>query len=147
MLPEILESLTKMQQFASEHPEMAHVERSPTSYAITIRGRHPELMPNMVVLVGVMAVIFSKVTVLLAAAVTRRLHDCDKAGWWGIMPLPFVAFGLVAMPKLFAQPTPDTRLFFVLLLNNMLYIAALAWLVALLSGEGTKGANRYGQRP
>lgn len=85
---------------------------------------------------------------LLAASVTRRLHDSDRRGWWGLMPLPFLAGGLIGMALMFSGSGDDleSRLM-PLVLNNMIYLGLLGVLVVLLCRRGTPGPNRFGDRP
>jgi uncharacterized membrane protein YhaH (DUF805 family) len=147
MLPEIEGSMDRMQRFAAEHPELATVERSSTSYSITIEGHHPELMPDFgrigVVLSGVVAL----AVLLLAAAVVRRLHDCGKSGAWAIAPVLFLGLGLSLMPILFSQNPPNLTLFLALFLNNILYLASLVYVVVLLAGTSMKDDNRFAPQP
>ena len=85
--------------------------------------------------------------VFIAAAVARRLHDCGKPGFWGLMPIPFAGFGVVLMPKTFsAFLTHDISVgwFAALFLNNILYFGALIFLIVLLAQRTAVGANRYG---
>jgi uncharacterized membrane protein YhaH (DUF805 family) len=84
--------------------------------------------------------------VLVAAAVTRRLHDRGMHGYWGLMPLPFMAFGLAAMPKIFATwpYNPNFTLFILLFLNNLFSFAALILLIVLLAQRSSARANRFG---
>ncbi|MFL6861956.1 MAG: DUF805 domain-containing protein [Allosphingosinicella sp.] len=149
IMPAMMDSLARMQRFAAEHPELTTVESGPDHYSISIEGHHPELMPDMGPLVSGFAMLMPATILLLAAAVTRRLHDRDRPGWWGTLPVPFLAFGTIAMPRVMAgfqaRSMPDMRLFFALLLNNMLYIGALVLLVVLLAGPGTGGPNRFGE--
>jgi uncharacterized membrane protein YhaH (DUF805 family) len=147
MLPEISVSMERMQKFAAKHPELATVQQGPGSYSISIQGNHPELMPDMGNMMGMMAIVFVIVVALFAAAVARRLHDRGKSGVWGLLPLPFIIFASVMMPRVFAQNPPDMGLFFVIFINNMFYIASLIFLVVLLAGAGSKGENRYGIEP
>lgn len=89
---------------------------------------------------------------LLAAAVTRRLHDRGRAGWWGALPLPFLAFGGFAFSKVlsgFAAPDDPALApwFLPLFFNNMLYLGALATLVVMLARAGGGDANRFGPAP
>jgi len=144
MLPEMSASMERMQKFAAEHPDMATVQQGPGGYSISIQGHHPELMPDMGNMMGLMAVVFVTAIALLAAAVARRLHDRGKSGAWGLMPLPFIAFASIMMPKVFAQNPPDMSLFFAIFINNFIYIGTLIFLVVLLAGAGTQGENRYG---
>jgi uncharacterized membrane protein YhaH (DUF805 family) len=149
MLPIMADTFARMQRFAAEHPDQTTVESGPGHYSITIHGNHPELMPDMSLLCTTVAVIGGVTILLLAAAVTRRLHDRRLRGWWGLLPLPFLGFGAVMMPRLFANVQsggpPDMRLFGVVFVNNALYLAALATLVVLLVGAGTMGPNRFGE--
>ena len=151
MLPELSASMERMQRFAEEHPDQATIERGPGSYSITIHGHHPELMPDFGRMMGLIVVGFAVIIFLLAAAVVRRLHDRGKSGAWGLMPIPFLVFASVAMPKLFNQvgqgDAPDMSLFFAIFINNMLYLASLAFLIVLLAGASAKGENRYGPEP
>jgi uncharacterized membrane protein YhaH (DUF805 family) len=153
VVPMIFDTIARMQRFAAEHPELTTVESGPGHYSIQIEGHHPELMPDMGLIATGSAVLAAITTLLLAAAVTRRLHDRDRRGWWGLLPLPFLLYAMVLMPRLFASVQragpPPMPLFFSLFVNNALYLAALAALVILLVGAGTPGPNRFGepQRP
>jgi uncharacterized membrane protein YhaH (DUF805 family) len=88
---------------------------------------------------------------LLAAAVSRRLHDSGRRAYWGLMPLPFLLFGLTAFPAMMTQMTasgePDLSLFFLLFFNNLLYMVALVSLIVFLALRGTTGPNRFGPEP
>jgi len=83
---------------------------------------------------------------LIAAAVTRRLHDRNMHGYWGLVPLPFTIVGLAAMPKMFATwpYRPDFGLFGLLLLNSLIHLAAIIVLIVLLAQRSVAGANRFG---
>lgn len=147
VMPEVASSFARVQRFAAEHPELATVTRGPTSYSISIEGHHPELMPNFSrVFLGIAAVAAVGV-LLLGGAVVRRLHDSGKTGFWALAPLIFLLIGASAMPTLFAQANPDLTLFFLLLINNGLYIASLAYLGLSLFSASTKGENRFGAQP
>lgn len=84
------------------------------------------------------------VVVLLAAAVTRRLHDSGRSGAWGLVPLPFQAAGIALAPRLLASGASDSLLFVGLFLNNLAYIALLMGLAIMLTAPGTVDANRFG---
>lgn len=132
MIPAMLGSFEKMQRFAAQHPEQVTVVSGPGHYEMRIDRHHPELMPDMSLLMTGMWISVAMMIVLLAAAVARRLHDTGRRGAWGLLPLPFLFCGFVLMPRMFAA-TPDMGLFGLLFLNNALYLAALATLVALLA--------------
>jgi uncharacterized membrane protein YhaH (DUF805 family) len=88
---------------------------------------------------------------LLAAAVVRRLHDRDRAGIWGAIPLPFLAIGFTLTPGVFDSfaggGEPNVAAFFLLFFNNVAYLLSLLWLVILLVCAGTPGTNRFGPDP
>lgn len=150
ILPAIADSFARMQRFAAAHPEQAHVERTASSYSIRIDGYHPELMPDLRSTTIHLGLVVALLVVLMAAAVARRLHDSGRSGWWGTMPLPFLAFGVIAMGKIMAgigAGSPDFGWFFLLFCNNLIYLATLVALVVLLAMPGTSGQNRFGESP
>lgn len=105
-------------------------------------------MPSIPLMIGGVGGVVLCAAALLAAAVTRRLHDTGKPGYWGLPPVVFLMIGLALFPVLLSSaldnPNPPVGLFLGLFLNNMLYIASLIGLVVLLLLDGTKAANRYG---
>jgi uncharacterized membrane protein YhaH (DUF805 family) len=93
---------------------------------------------------------------LLAAAVVRRLHDRAKSGFLGLLPLPFLAAGMILMPIAFDRfgasmsgknPEPDVSLIFWLFANNLLFLGGLVILIVELASSGTRGPNRFGPDP
>lgn len=147
---EINKTFAGLEQYAAEHPERATVTQGPGHYSIQVEGSVPGAMPDFGFLITVTGAVMLGAVVLLAAAVARRLHDTGRAGYWGLLPLPFMAFGLFGFGHLLQQfmtDEPDLRLFAGLFLNNMLYLLALAGLVWLLCGVGTPGSNRFGPAP
>jgi len=145
ILPMFADTITRMQNFAAEHPDQATVTSGPGSYSISIQGNHPELFPDMTGMIHVMMIGIGIAVLLLAAAVARRLHDRGKSGLWGLLPLPFLFFGLFAMSRVLASNPPDFSLFTLLFLNNLVYLGALLFLILQLAGGGTPGANAYGE--
>jgi uncharacterized membrane protein YhaH (DUF805 family) len=139
-----------MQRFAAEHPDQATVTQGPGAYSIEIHGNHPELFPDMTPFFTVMQAGCALAVLLLAAAVTRRLHDRGRRGWWGLPPLPFLIVGLTAFPNVFkraltGEMSPDAMtLFGLLFANNMLYLASLGLLIFLLAGASEPKENRFG---
>jgi uncharacterized membrane protein YhaH (DUF805 family) len=119
--------------------------------AAQIRPFDPRLIPDMGSMAIPSAIILVLTAALLFGAVARRLHDRGRTGLWGLMPLPFYAFGLALLPRLFegirSGNPPNPRVFTALMLNNMLSLAALALLIMLLAGKGSEGPNRFGPPP
>lgn len=149
-IPSFVETMTRMQRFAAEHPELTTVTRGPGSTSMQIRGSHPELMPDFTGAMNGMTAVALIFAALVAAAVTRRLHDRGSTGAWGLLPLLFLVIGAVLMPgemQGFRTGAPNLAGFFLLFFNNLLYLASLGWLLFLLARDGTAGPNRYGEDP
>lgn len=139
----------EMQQFAVEHPEAATIQSSPGSYSIAMDSSHPAApIPDFGPFFAVMAAMVLTAISLLAAAVSRRLHDSGRRAFWGLMPVPFLLGGLTIFPVLMSQfastDTPSLGLFFLLFFNNLVYLVALVSLIILLALRGTRGPNRFG---
>lgn len=139
--------------FAAANPDQATVTTGPGYYSVQIHDSDAVAMPDLGLFFAAVGVAVVVAVVLLAAAVTRRLHDTGRAGWWGLPPLVFLAIGLALFPMMMDQmtqsegPEPSVGLFFLLFANNMLYIVSLLGLIILLILDGTRGPNRYGPRP
>jgi uncharacterized membrane protein YhaH (DUF805 family) len=84
---------------------------------------------------------------LLAAAVVRRLHDRGKPGWWGALPLPFKALGLLIGPAvartMTSYPPTPSPLSLLASLNGLCSLVATIILIVLLAGEGDREPNRF----
>ena len=145
-VPMISRSMHAMQEFAAQHPEQATVTSGPGQYSISIQGHNPEFMPAGAMALF-LAVTFGLAILLYAAAVVRRLHDRGKSGFWGLMPLPFIAFSSVQMPRMFAsfgmENQPDMGLFFSIFVSNLLYIITLVFLIVMLAGPSGPTPNRF----
>ena len=133
----------RIQRYVIDHPE---------GLPPPVPGQAPslplELIPDLSWMQMPSLVLNVLVTLLLAAAVVRRLHDRDRTGLWGLMPLPFTLVSM-ANPKAATalatgshEPSSLDRL---MLLSSALFWIALIALIVLLAGEGTKGPNRFGQ--
>jgi uncharacterized membrane protein YhaH (DUF805 family) len=114
-------------------------------------GLPPELIPEMGNMVLWMGLLNLAAVLLLVAAVARRLHDRDRRGYWGLMPLPFTVIGHLLGPQVMravmAEPMAGSPHASLMLLNSAAYWVSLAFLIVLLVGEGTAGPNRFGPAP
>lgn len=150
MIPLMNRSFERMRRFAVEHPDQATVTQGPGGYSIEIHGDHPELMPDMTPFFAVLRIGVVVTMLLLAAAVTRRLHDRGHRAWWGLPPAVFLAGGLTLFPLLFQRMlggdmTPEVmKLFGLMFANNLLYLASLVMLIILLAGASEPKENRFG---
>lgn len=146
-VPMMMRSMQAMQSYAAEHPDQATITSGPGNYAISVEGYHPEFF-DAGSMALYLAVTFGLAILLYAAAVVRRLHDRGKSGLWGLMPLPFIIYSSIMMPRVFASAgEPDVGLFFSIFFSNMLYIVTLIWLIVLLAGPSGPAPNRYDQDP
>jgi uncharacterized membrane protein YhaH (DUF805 family) len=151
-IPEFFGVFARIQRFAAEHPDQATGIRTATSESIRIQGDHPELAPDFLGLVIGMGVIVIAFAGLIAASVTRRLHDRNRRGWWALVPFALLINGLVDMGILMSHLGPGNGdppfgLFIALFVNNLLYLVTLALLVVQLALSGTIGDNRFGPDP
>jgi len=145
-VPMMQRSMTAMQEYAAQHPEQASIDNGRGQYSISVQGHHPELMPTGP-LAWYLGVTFGLAIVLYAAAVARRLHDRGMSGKWGLMPLPFIIYSSVQMPRMFGSfgtgTEPDMNLFFSIFLSNLIYIGTLIALIVLLCRASDPSPNRY----
>ncbi|HXC28558.1 MAG TPA: DUF805 domain-containing protein [Stellaceae bacterium] len=147
ILPIMAKVMVKAFQFGMQHATTNGGQLTAADQKAFVQinsGIYSDMGSMMTVTTPIFAALF---IILLAAAVARRLHDRGMSGYWGLMPLPFTAFSILTMPKLFAAF--ETHPFSYgwppgLLINNLLYLAALILLIVLLARPGVAGANRFG---
>jgi uncharacterized membrane protein YhaH (DUF805 family) len=144
-VPMMIHTIQAMQQFAIQHPDQVTETSGPGEYSISVHGAQLEFIPAGTMSLF-LAVSFGMAIVLYAAAVVRRLRDRGKSGFWGLMPLPFIIYSSIEMPRMFSAfgtgREPDMRLFFAMFLSNFLYIATLVSLIVLLAGPSAKESGR-----
>lgn len=84
-------------------------------------------------------------TLLLAAAMVRRLHDREASGIWVALPVPPLLVMAWAFPTLFFGGAPDMRIYFAIMAASFLHSGAMIALLVLLTRAGTPGRNPYGE--
>jgi uncharacterized membrane protein YhaH (DUF805 family) len=145
MVPSIYTSIRSMQEYAGKHPENVTVTQGPGHYSMQVHGG--DFTPDFGPMFWMMGLAFLAAIFLYAAAAVRRLHDSGKSGWWGLMPVPFITFSLIAMPQVFSSRDIENGnglgLFFAVFFSNMLYMIALISLIVLLASKSTDGPNRF----
>lgn len=151
MIPTMATMFGEAAHFAAENPDKATVVTGPGQYSVEIHDPAVMPMPDLGPLFWAVRLVFVAAAILLAAAVTRRLHDTGRAGWWGLPPLVFAAIASTLFPwvieRLMQSEEAVLGPFFLLFFNNMLYIISLIGLIVLLCLKGTPGPNRYGAEP
>lgn len=147
VIPAASAILAEASAYAAEHPESEKVVSGPGFYSVKIHDADAALMPDMAPVILVLRLWLAAAVLLLAGAVTRRLHDTGRAAWWGLPPVIFLAVGLATFPMVIEQTSSEQAplgLFFLLFANNLLYLLSLVGLIILLSRGGSPSANRYG---
>ncbi|MEZ5654614.1 MAG: DUF805 domain-containing protein [Sphingobium sp.] len=143
-LPIMGHAIHKMQQYAVQHPDQVVIAQGPGYYSISTKSGHPEFVAASA-MAKFFAVIFGLAILLYAAAVVRRLHDRGKTGFWGLMPLPFILYSSVQMPRVFssfsAGAEPSMGLFFSIFFSNLFYIVTLIWLIVILAGPSKRSSE------
>jgi uncharacterized membrane protein YhaH (DUF805 family) len=101
-----------------------------------------------------MACISGVTVALLASAVTRRLHDAGKPFWIGLLPLPFLVFGLFWFMRIISTMFVADEMgseymssFMLGFFNNLVYMGTLVFLVVCLAQGSEPGENRHGPQP
>lgn len=88
---------------------------------------------------------------LVAASVTRRLHDRNHSGLWAAPAAVFLVLSFAIAPwaraAIPAGSMPEGPWFAAAFIVVGLYIGSLMVLLATLAGRGDKGANRFGEPP
>lgn len=152
-------SFAKIQAFALENPDQVTVTQGPGTYSISVDSYQPQLMPDFGAFFATTGLMIVTMVVLLAAAVTRRLHDRGRSGWWAFPIVVFLSVGVGGMSLLMnafeplaetTDATPDPAFIFGfigLFANNILYLGWLLFLVFLLATDREAGPNRFGSRP
>lgn len=146
MMPEMMRMMQNIFRAAAEQPAR---NREPTPEEI--EALVGQIMPNFEFIMIASMVVQLAAILLLAAAVVRRLHDRDRVGYWGLLPLPCTLLAFAVAPAtmdMFRTPaaTPPP-IFLAAFLNGMAYWVLFIILIVMLAREGTRGPNRFGPEP
>lgn len=99
------------------------------------------MMATILAMAGMLAV-------LLAAALTRRLHDTGRRGAWALLPIP--PFGVTLSGYWLLAGEPDSASgdvplgFVVVYIGSIVYMAGIVIVGVLCALPGKPGTNRYG---
>jgi len=137
-LPELWNTLGRIQRFAAEHPDEVTVSEQSGGYSIQFHSFHPELMPDFPRMISGMIPVAVLAVLLLAAAVVRRFRDRGRRAIWGLLPVLFLACGFVFLRRVFIDVAAGHALNIPLIIgvffNNLFYIVALLLLIWHLAG-------------
>lgn len=150
LAPIMLDAFAGAEHIAIDHAASPPVEPPGEDMIMVVEGGVPGLPDfRLFFLVTILTAVAT--VALLAAAVSRRLHDSGRSGLWGLMPLPFLTASLIGFPIMmsgFVSPAgPDFSLFGLLFVSNLAYMTTLVVLIVLLSLRSTVGPNRFGEEP
>lgn len=153
-LPIMMAPFENLQRLALEQQMRAETMSDSGSPAAEIPPPLPaDIFPDMTSFFWVCGILAVLLIAFMAAAVTRRLHDTGRSGFWGLVPLPFLATGFLLFPKLFAaavdqapeMPSDEiTRWMLMLFANNLIYILLVITLIVFLALPERDEDNRYG---
>jgi uncharacterized membrane protein YhaH (DUF805 family) len=147
-VPVMAQWMTRIQRFVIEHPKDLP---DPGPFKPGVNPFPAELMPDFHAFFLAGIVINVVGIALIAASVTRRLHDRDRTGAWALAYLPFIAIGNFFGPRAFASfgmvNPPNPMLVTLLALNNLMSFAILILLIVQFASAGTPGPNRFGPDP
>lgn len=142
-IPILLSAFHSMQQFAVQNPDQVTTVHTTDTYSVSVHGDHPAFL-RAEEIVLYLATTFGSAILLYAAAVVRRLRDTGRSGAWGLLPLPFILYSSVQMPRMFAGigsgTEPDMTLFFSIFVSNLFYLVSLVGLIVLLAARSRPAA-------
>ncbi len=78
------------------------------------------------------------------SAITRRLHDSGRSGWWVIPQAVLLGTGTLGFLKIFGAAAVDDSLFALMFLNNIVYLGWVALLIFFAVLPVDKNSNSFG---
>jgi uncharacterized membrane protein YhaH (DUF805 family) len=124
----MLPVMAQLQSYALAHPGQADVVTGPGETQITFHGPLPHDMAiDMSGFIGVTIAQAAVMILLLASAVTRRLHDGGYSGLLGLVPVLLMINGFRLMAPTFQHfgaAFPDSGQFLMIFASNLAYLAA-----------------------
>lgn len=150
MASEMSRTFAEVQQYANAHPDKVTITTGPGGFSYRFNERAPGIGPDSGYLLAWISGIALISIALLASAAVRRLHDTDRTGLWILLPLPFLFGGLWLMASVLSEfetaAEPKLGLFALGFVNNLVYLATVAFVGFLLLRSGSAGENRFGER-
>jgi uncharacterized membrane protein YhaH (DUF805 family) len=146
-IPTMVRSIRAMQEPPVQPPDPASVEAAFDGYPMPVHDPASDMMPSPGFIAAHLGVMIGLAVVLGAAAIVRRLHDRGRSGAWGLMPLPFIVYVAIQVPRLFDSTTgggqAGMNLILSVFLADLLFMIALVALIVLLAGASDPEPNGY----
>jgi uncharacterized membrane protein YhaH (DUF805 family) len=150
MASEMSRTFAEVQQYANAHPDKVTIATGPGGFSYRFNESAPGIGPDFGYLLAWISGIALISIALLASAAVRRLHDTDRTGLWILLPLPLLFGGFWLMASFFNEfqtaAEPKLGLFALGFVNNLVYLATVAFVGFLLLRSGSAGENRFGER-
>lgn len=151
----IFSNIEKMDRLSRENPQDWVVTRSPGGVSYNYVGNDPsalgQLMPDMSGIIVISGTVFVVSCVILASAVTRRLHDRGHSGFWALIPTILGCSALYFMADMFGNfpsaAASSAMSFMAAFMNNLAYMVTLIILTVHLALRGSSAPNAYGPPP
>lgn len=157
LVSQIATIVERTERMVRDNPQDWVVERSAGSVHYQYVGNDPAVLTTMIPDLSALwwAIVATSVltVLLLAAAVTRRLHDRGHSGLWALVPTLLLALGLWIFSSLFGGFNGGDKMasalpaFVAAFMVNLAYVAALMVLAVQLACATKPQDNRFGQPP
>jgi uncharacterized membrane protein YhaH (DUF805 family) len=145
--PVMADWMARIQRYIIEHPKGPPVA---DPYKTGANIFPTEMMPDFSRMYVPMMIIKAVWILLMAASVTRRLHDRDRSGLWALAYVASAAIAAWFGPTVFASMSSGNlpgALLPLLTINNLLGFLVMVLLIIQFANRGTAGPNRFGPDP
>jgi uncharacterized membrane protein YhaH (DUF805 family) len=139
--------MKRFELFAKEAEVQAAAGKEPDLASIL-----PDLTSTLGTMAGVLGLLWLVSLIPLSGAVTRRLHDTNRSGFWALPVLIFQLSGF-ALLWLTAREVMGMSEFAIpaflvpLIINNIVGLGFTVTLIVFCVYDGTVGPNRFGEDP
>ncbi len=146
---EVSKSFEKMRAYAEANPDSATITRGAGSYHIEINDPSFEPGIDMGALATYALAIGIVAIALYAAAISRRLHDVGRSGWWSVIPAVLFLISGTSMSLLWGGTEGGQKIvsFMGVWAITMGYNICVIALIIFCALPGQPHANRFGEPP
>jgi uncharacterized membrane protein YhaH (DUF805 family) len=136
MVPMIMQFMDASREIAAEGAKRAYVDRGDGTFILAESSQRPDPFSTTFI-ASYLGITFGLSLLLHGAAIVRRLRDAGRSVFWSLLPIPFIIYSSIQMPRLFGRVGERTienqALFFSVFISNGLYNIALIILIVLLA--------------